>query len=1392
MTEERDIEAPDDAPLERAPRWRWPRRIAGGLFLVLGLLAAVMAVLDTDIGHRFVTDRIAGIETPSGLRFRIGRIDGSLYSEARLRDVRIYDPEGLVFAAPRVALNWRPLSWVSNRLDIRSLIVPHATLAKLPELRETKKKGPILPGFDIRIDALRIDDLTIAKRITGVERHGQLRAKADVRSGRALVLLRAEVAGSDRVALFLDADPDRDRFDLDVMARGSADGLLAKLTSVARPLRLAVTGDGRWSDWSGRAFASAGDTTIVDMRLGNREGQYTLAGIVAPASLTHGKLQRLSAPQIRVTGAATLRNRVLDGNIALRSRALDVQATGAVDLGGRAYRDVRLRASLLRPPALFPNMTGRNIELRAILDGGFATAAFDYRLVADRFAIDDTGFEEVRASGKGHLSEAPVTVPITVHAGRVTGVGDVAGGILHDLTVSGALRVTADAITGDDLKVRSDKLNAQITLRLDLHTGHYVVGFSGGLRRYEIPGLGIVDVESKLNVVPGAGGHGSRVAGHGSAQMVRLDNAFFRSLTNGLPHIESDLERGPDMVLHFKNLKLTSPGLTLTGTGYRRRDGTFHFEGRGTQTDYGPLTIVLDGKIDHPTLDLEFAAPNDALGLRDVVAHLDPTDAGFAYRAQGRSRLGPFTANGAILLPRGDTARIVVAGLDVTQTHATGALDIVEGGFSGQLDLSGGGLSGQLALQPVGDIQRISGTINARRAALGPGMRVARGHLEFAALLAPAGTSLEATASLQGLQRGALSIARLNGSARLRGGEGEVRASFAGSRGRMFDLDTVTTIADGRYRVRAEGTLDKKPIRLDSPAVLSRSGDGWRLEPTTLTFSGGSASISGMFGSAGTRLEAQVDGMPMTVLDIAFPELGLGGTASGALHYAAGADGGAPTGRIDMKIRGLTRSGLVLSSKPVDVGLAAILQPDKAVMRAVAASEGKTIGRAQARLAPLSAGDFVDRLAGAPLFAQIRYDGPADTLWRLTGVELFDLSGPVAIGADVGGTLNDPRIRGSLQTSDARIQSAAIGTNLEQVKGRGRFNGSRLVIDSFTASDGRDGSVSGSGAFDFSFGSGIGIDLKLQATKARLIARDDIAAVVSGPIAIRSDGSGGTISGDVTLDSSRYRLGQATAATEVPQIDTREINLPFGGEAEEEPAAPWTLDLRAKADNKMVVTGLGLSSEWSADLRIGGQPTDPRIRGRLDLIRGDYEFAGRTFDLERGAIRFEGAQPPNPALDIEANADTQGLSATIRVTGTAAQPEIGFSSTPALPEDELLSRLLFGTSITDLSAPEALQLASAVAALQEGGGGLDPINAVRRAAGLDRLRILPADPQTGQSTSIAAGKYITRNTYVEIISDGQGYSATRAEFQITRWLSLLSSVSTIGRQSVNVRVSKDY
>jgi translocation and assembly module TamB len=354
----------------------------------------------------------------------------------------------------------------------------------------------------------------------------------------------------------------------------------------------------------------------------------------------------------------------------------------------------------------------------------------------------------------------------------------------------------------------------------------------------------------------------------------------------------------------------------------------------------------------------------------------------------------------------------------------------------------------------------------------------------------------------------------------------------------------------------------------------------------------------------------------------------------------------------------------------------------------------------------------------------------------------------------------------------------------------GRFGGSRLVLDSVAGRTPGGGTISGTGTVNFSGGSPA-FDLDFNVSRAQLLDRDDLAATVTGPVSIHSSGHGGRISGQLKLDKGRFTLGKASAAAAVPQLQVRHIGRDEEDAIEIAQLAPWNLDIKVAGSN-LAVRGLGIDSVWRTDLVIGGNVSAPRLTGRADLDRGEYEFAGRSFRLERGVIRFRGESPVDPLLDIRAEAQVQGLAASVLVRGTGLKPEITFASVPALPQDELLSRILFGTSITNLSAPEALQLASAVAALQSGSGSLDPINAVRRAVGLDRLRIVPADVATGQKTAISAGKYLGHKLFVEVITDGQGYSATRVEYQVTRWLSVLSSISSIGRTSANLRVSKDY
>jgi translocation and assembly module TamB len=1369
----------------------WPRRLLNELFALfialLFLLAVALVLLDSAPGHRFIVDQIAKLETSSGLNIRIGRIDGSIFGKSQLKNVRVADQHGVFLTSPNIKLDWTLGAWLANKLRIDSVTAERVTLIRLPRLKPSTKKGPILPGFDIHIGELRIDRLEVGKAVGGQPRSGRVWGKADVHSGRALVELKALMNnGGDRVTFRLDAEPDRNRFDVGTRVIAPADGLVPAILGTKRAIDFTVAGKGTWERWRGSASLDLSGRPTARLALGVDQGRYRLRGKWAPAQFLTGKLHRLTVPMVTISGDATLKDRILDGQLVAASPQLRAVAKGTLDLANNRYRDLRLGIDLVKPPALFPNMTGKDVRLVWTLNGPFATADYSYRLTSKFVQFDDTGFTALRAEGRGRLSGWPMRVPIRLSARAITGVGDVAGAMLANPRIEGWLAITPKLVRGDGLKLTSAKWAGKLSLLIDLVTGRFDVQLSGAMRRYLIPGLGIVDVMTDLRVVPGPNGHGSHVAGTAKAWVRRLDNSFFRDLTGGLPTLTTNLERGGDGVVHFTNLQIYSPRLRLSGAGQRNRDGTFHIVASGRQAKYGPLKLVLDGHIERPKLNIYLERPNDSLGLRAVRLLLDPIANGFNYRASGGSKLGQFTSNGQILMPKNGATVIAIAALDAGGAHASGRLRSDPGGFSGRLTLANGSLGGTLDFSPASGAQRIEAHLTASNASFPDAFSVRTGRVDANVVLADERTTIDGVIDARGVEASGISLARLTANAKLVNGSGQVRAAFAGRRGAAFAFSTLADVSPDRISLTGSGRIERQPLVLKQAAVLTRSGDGWALAPTNLTFNGGSATVSGRSGSS-PEVHAQLARMPLEVLDLFWPNLNLSGSASGRLDYAWKSD---RSGRLDLKVRGMSRAGLVLASKPIDVGIAAVVNGRQAALRAVAASDGTVVGRAQARFAPLGNGPLVAELMNAPLFAQLRYNGPADTLWRLTGSEIIDMSGPLAVGADIGGRLADPQIRGSLKTDKARLESAVTGMVIDQLTAEARFSGPQLIFSRISGRTSGEGTISGSGSVTFSGGKTL-LNLALDSDHALLLNRDDVAARVTGPLRIKSDANGGVISGDLHLNKGLFQLGRASAASAVPQLDVHESGLQPEDVIEPEALHPWKLDLKLSGSN-LQVTGLGINSRWTTNLEIGGLADSPRFTGRADLIQGDYDFAGRNFRIDHGVIRFQGESPPNPLLDIHAEAQVQGLDASVIVRGTGLKPEISFASSPPLPQDELLSRILFGTSITNLSAPEALQLASAVAALQSGSGSLDPINQLRRAVGLDRLRIVPADVATGQKTAIGAGKYITRKLYVEVVTDGQGYSATQVEYQMTRWLSLLSTISTIGRSSASIRVSKDY
>ncbi len=1382
------------APKRTMPRWR--KLVLAGLLGLIALLGVGIAVLNSGIGHRLIVDRIAAFAPASGLRIGVGRIDGSLYGAATLHDVTFADPQGVFLRVPLIDLDWRPFNWFSKGLDVRTLAAHRGVLTRLPDLRPGNPDAPVFPNFDIRVDRFVIDRLTVAEGVVGPARKVDLAAKVDIRAGRALVKADGSLGGGDKLAALIDAAPDRDKFDVSLDYAAPRGGLLAGLIGAQSDVRAIVAGKGTWTKWDGGLLLNQAGQQAAAFRLTNRGGRYALLGSAKGSLLPAGLAQRALGKTFYLGASGTFLKSVIVGRVGIEGAGVKANGGGRIDLARNLFDRFVVKARLIEPELFGAGLRLEGLTASGTLDGPFRNLAIAHRVEAARLVAGTTVAERLTTQGTARYTPAGLTFPLDLAVAQLKTGNPALDPRLVNGRARGTLTLAGGKLASDALALSFPGLDARLALRGDIIRGGYALAGPVAARGFEIANLGAVDAGAQILFKIGAD-YPWTLRANLQGRMPRVTNATLASLAGTGIRFAGSVSLGARAPLLFDRATFNASKLNLALSGRRLVNGQTSIAGSGRHADYGPFTVQAAFAGDGPRAVLVFANPLPAAGLRDVRVALSPIKDGFRIETAGGSTLGPFTGTLGLFSSPGGPTRVVIDQLSVWKTAVTGTLLLNKGAATGNLALAGGGLDGTIRLAPRSGGQGFDVALDANNAQFaGPTpLSVASGHLEASGLLKAGHTTVTGNLAAQGISTGTLFIGRLAASAQLSDGRGKITASVAGRRGAQFALQLFGDVAPERIAVLANGTFAGKRITMPRRAVLTvASGGGWNLAPTQIGFGGGTAIASGRFGGRSEpAFHLALADMPLSLADIAMADLGLGGKASGLVDYARGA-GGVPTGRAQLQIKGLTRSGLVLTSRPVDVALVAVLGAANFETRAVIREGAEIRGRFQGRIGGLpQGGTLIARLRAGGLFAQLRYNGPADALWRLLALETFDLTGPLSVAADATGSLANPSVRGSLASDNMRLQSALTGTDLSKIAVRGTFAGSRLALTSFSGRATNGGTVSGSGSVDLS-GIGVrgpGIDLKLAARGALLLARDDMAAAVTGPLRIVSDGVNGTIAGRLTIDTARWQLGRAAAAAALPNIRTREINRAADIALPRATSAPWRYLIDAAGDNRIDVRGLGIDSEWGANLRIRGTTAAPTILGRVDLVRGGYEFAGKRFEMTRGRISFVGENPPNPRLDIAAEADISGLNALVTVTGTALSPEIAFSSTPALPEEELLARLLFGNSITQISAPEALQLGAALASLR-GGGGLDPINKLRAAIGLDRLRIVGADAALGRATGVAVGKYLGRRFYVEIITDGRGYSATELEFRVSSWLSILASISTVGRESLNARVSKDY
>jgi translocation and assembly module TamB len=222
------------------------------------------------------------------------------------------------------------------------------------------------------------------------------------------------------------------------------------------------------------------------------------------------------------------------------------------------------------------------------------------------------------------------------------------------------------------------------------------------------------------------------------------------------------------------------------------------------------------------------------------------------------------------------------------------------------------------------------------------------------------------------------------------------------------------------------------------------------------------------------------------------------------------------------------------------------------------------------------------------------------------------------------------------------------------------------------------------------------------------------------------------------------------------------------------------------------VRGRGLESEWDGRIAAKGTAADPRLSGTLQIRRGYFDLLDKRFNLRRGVITFSGQSPPNPQIDIEAVAEATDITAIVRIGGDATKPTLALDSEPPLPQDEVLSRLLFNRPVNSITPLQAVQLAAAVNRLA--GGGVGVLDRLRGVLGVDTLDVSGGDDANGDAgTTVRAGKYLSEGVYVEgETGTADQSSRARVEVEILPNLSLQAETGADANSGVGIKWKYDY
>jgi translocation and assembly module TamB len=1376
---------------------RWLLRVT---LIVLAVALVFVLLTMTGPGLRIVEAGIRSVTAMSGKPVEVSGISDLWSGETSIKHLRLTDGEGKPWLQiTDAALSWSPRALLSGRFEASSVQAARVEIAHLPK-GDSGGSSFQLP-IGLAIENIALPEILLGETIAGSVSRISLNGKIDAAPGLPVDadFTVKRIDGKDgSLTGTITLNPVTNELAANINAKEPEDGIMANLLRIAgRPaLSVDIKGDGPLDNWKGQVNASSGTGKVVlDARIRELPDARAIeiSGAGNFGALVPEQASFLLPGESEVNVSATLDKELTGINLkqaVIESSAMRLSVDGTLSKVGA--NDFTLTLESLTKPlmatlgnAAAPVSVSLQ-DLRLGVKGAASSAAITFNARVPRVSSADLLVETLNLDGSSpsfDLSTRSGTVALSFAAeaaGTVNKIaaralaGKIAGKIDGSISSGTSLSLTA-------IDVSSETVRANGTAAVDLSSGSLEAQLSAAIQRAVFPAAAAAVLSDEVT-------------------------------------LKTSLARGSDGAIKIEGFDARSGGVSINGNASRATDGQLQAVVDYVIGDIAKANANISGSASGKLeVSGTSAAPLLALTLDSkalTVASLTLENA--QLRADAKTAPAPegalnFTAtiNGAPAM-----AELKLGGADGRYSLKNIVVSHCKNQVSGDLDISPTFVpTGKLAIQ-LQDIGAIGEVINRPLAGSAVGtidlsskdgepqaaldltssnisafgalvdqLRVKGDVANYLAKPAVAGTVRAASARIGKTQLSDIAVTASQDSGwTLFDGSAVAQGFPVKAKGRL-------QTASGETRIElanASTTYKALPITLSAPTKLSVRGTQVRLDNAALGISGGTVIVSGTAGPA-LDLQATIRSLPLTSLASLAPTIAPSGALNGTVAITGTA--GSPTIRFDAQGTGVS------TTQTREAGLAGLgikangnLQSGLLTLT-TSAQDGSGLN--------VSASGSVNTTSGNALAFNITGGAPLSLLNGRLRQSAMSLDGPLQVSARVSGTPSSPLVSGSASLQGGKFIDGKSGIGISALGADIGFDGSLVTVRKISGNISAGGTVNGQGTISLLPGNAT--DLAINIDNGRFADGRIINTRYQARLKLTGGLSSGlTMGGQVDLARTLINVPEASPAN-ITNLDVKHKNaskLVLQQSRRLKDAASVStaggglaLDVNVSAPNQIFVRGRGLDVVLGGDLKLTGTTRSPQTQGGFKLLRGRMEFIGRRLDCTDGTISFRGSLIP--WLDLKTTSTVNSIAITLTVTGSAANPEITFSSVPALPQDELLAQLIFGRSISKMSALQIASLASSLSKL----GGLpqapDIIGKLRAASGLDDVDV-KSDETTGD-TSVSIGKRLNNRTYLSLEKgESAGSGKARIDLDIGKGVKLSGQATDSGATKGGIFFEKEY